>query len=216
MREHQLDTPRTARYVTLGPLDGSHRELWIALHGYGQLARRFARGLATLDDGERLLVAPEGLSRFYLDPSGTKVGTSWMTREDRLSEIADYVRYLDAVLAALPPGSATRPRFTLLGFSQGSATACRWIAQGAARPHRLVIWGGEIPPDLNWTQASRRFQAVDVVLVAGNRDSYATPTAVKGFSRLLETNGVRHRVVRFDGGHELHAPTLEALAAAAP
>ncbi len=215
MRDHQLETSRTARYVTLGPLDGSHRELWIALHGYGQLARRFARGLATLDDGRRLIVAPEGLSRFYLDPGGSKVGTSWMTREDRLNEIADYVRYLDAVLAALPLAPTTSPPLTVLGFSQGSATACRWIAHGAARPQRLLIWGGEIPPDLDWTRALPRLQEAEVVLVAGEQDPYATPEALAGLTTLLVSKGVGHRVLRFGGGHELHGPTLEAIAGSA-
>src|ERR1051325_10016453 len=49
--------------------------------------------------GRRRLVAPEGLSRFYLSERATerRVGASWMTREDRLAEIADYLGYLDAV-----------------------------------------------------------------------------------------------------------------------
>ena len=44
---------------------------------------------APLDDGSRLIVAPEALSRFYLGEvsqrpaSERRVGASWMTREDR-------------------------------------------------------------------------------------------------------------------------------------
>ena len=60
--------PRTARYFTLGPSHGFPRELWYVCHGFGQLARRFIRHFAPLDDGTRMVVAPEGHNRYYLDP----------------------------------------------------------------------------------------------------------------------------------------------------
>src|SRR5882762_5598050 len=117
-----------ARYFTLG--DPAHAEqMWFACHGYGQLAARFLEKLRVLDDGRRYLVAPEGLSRFYLSESPTerRVGASWMTREDRLAEIDDYVRYLDAVYADVF-GSLARAQVTLhaLGYSQGASTVSRW------------------------------------------------------------------------------------------
>src|SRR3989442_12895857 len=83
----------------------------------------------------RLLVAPEGLSRFYVremsEPvADRKVGASWMTREDRLQGIPDYVRYLDAVDAAVWGGVArSRPPGTVRGFLQGPPTPCRRRAQ---------------------------------------------------------------------------------------
>src|SRR5207247_9831140 len=99
VHEHHLSVAKTARYFTLGERSGGGRPVWFACHGYGQLAGRFLEKLRVLDDGTRYLVAPEGLSRFYLSESPTerRVGASWMTREDRLAEIADYVQYLDAV-----------------------------------------------------------------------------------------------------------------------
>src|SRR2546425_9676771 len=73
-------------------------------HGSGQLAARSLRHFEPLADGTRLVVAPEALSRFYLEDTTVpakerKVGATWMTRENRLSEIDDYVRYLDALHA---------------------------------------------------------------------------------------------------------------------
>src|SRR5213592_1979241 len=99
MQEHHIGVTRGARYFALGTSSGEVGEVWFACHGYGQLAARFLEKLRVLDDGRRYLVAPEGLSRFYLSESPTerRVGASWMTREDRLAEIEDYVRYLDAV-----------------------------------------------------------------------------------------------------------------------
>src|ERR671933_2286542 len=107
MREHHLTVTRTARYVTLGDVHDSLRQVWFVCHGYGQLAARFLRHFEDLNDGHRLIVAPEALSRFYVESGpGTRhadvpVGATWMTREDRLSEIADYVSYLDGLYAQL-------------------------------------------------------------------------------------------------------------------
>src|SRR5206468_1825615 len=119
---------RTARYETLGS-ETTAREVWFVLHGYGQLAASFIQAFSVLDDGTRLIVAPEALNRFYLVgvDSGAAaerpVGATWMTREDRDAEIADYVEYLDA-LAAQVLGAVRRgerpPRVIVLGFSQGT------------------------------------------------------------------------------------------------
>src|SRR5881628_787775 len=111
MHEHHLSVSRTARYFTLGERSAAVAEVWFACHGYGQLAARFLEKLRVLDDGTRYLVAPEGLSRFYLSESPTerRVGASWMTREDRLVEIADYVQYLDAVHDEVRAGMRSEP-----------------------------------------------------------------------------------------------------------
>jgi predicted esterase len=200
--------------VTLGPTDGSATEAWFALHGYGQLARGFARGLAPLDDGSRLIVVPEGLSRFYLDGGAGKVGASWMTREGRTDEIADYVRFLDALatqVLPLPPTPTPTP-VHVLGFSQGAATACRWVAIGAVRPTRLILWGGEVPPDLDWDTAGSRFRGLDVALVAGDADPYAGAPALAHQEQTLRSHGATPRVIRFSGGHVLDADILRSLA----
>ena len=162
IHEHHTTIPRTARYYTLGEPGSGITEVWFALHGYGQLAGPFLRELAALDDGSRLIVAPEALSRFYLGgvserPAGERaVGASWMTREDRLAEIDDQVRYLDTVYTEVLEGT-DRARVCVLGFSQGAAAAARWLRFGTARAGRLILWGGEVPPDLDLSAARERF-----------------------------------------------------------
>src|SRR5512140_921459 len=105
--EHHLTVSKTARFALLGDLDGDVSEVWIACHGFGQLARSFIREFMPVAKASRLIVAPEALSRFYLgEVTGAtsvtaRIGATWMTREDRLSEISDYVGYLDAVYRRL-------------------------------------------------------------------------------------------------------------------
>ncbi len=218
MRQHHISVPRTARYFTLGEPGPSIREVWFVLHGYGQIAARFLKAVSALDDGSRLVVAPEGLSRFYLDPAGReKVGASWMTREDRLNEIADYVRFLDAVSAeVLARLEGRAARVHVLGFSQGTATAFRWAALGTAPVHRLVLWGSDVPPDLDLAAARERLAPLDLVLVAGSRDELITPKVLARDEERLRSAGIPYRVVRFDGGHEVDERVLRELADASP
>jgi predicted esterase len=212
MTEHHLSVRRTARYFTLGPAAATAREVWIVLHGYGQLAARFLRAFAPLDDGARCIVAPEGLSRFYVEAGrNDKIGASWMTREDRLAEIDDYVRYLDALHGEVMRGAVAAP-ITVLGFSQGTATAARWLAQGTVTAGRLILWGGEVPPDLDLAAARDRWERTDVTLVVGSEDPFITSKVLARDEQRLSEHGISFRVERFDGGHEIVPDVLERMA----
>ena len=219
LREYHLPVVRTARYWMLGEPGDRVRDVWFVCHGYGQLARRFIAAFEGIGDPSRLIVAPEALSRFYLGgtagPHGAdaKIGATWMTREDRLLEIEDYVRYLDALHGyVLDQLDRARVRVTVLGFSQGAATASRWTTLGDAASHRLVLWGGFLPADLDLNAGAKRLTAMRLTVVLGTRDELVTPAAVEGAKRLLERHGVPSRIVWYDGGHRVDPTVLRALA----
>jgi predicted esterase len=218
MHEHHISVARTARYLTWGAAAAESTDVWFVLHGYAQLAARMARQLGPLERPGRAFVAPEGLSRFYVTDTARapgasrEVGASWMTREDRLAEIADYVAYLDAVYAEVwrprqgPPG-----RVTVLAFSQGVATACRWLAEGGARVQRVILWAGEVPPDLDLAGRRERLAALALTLVVGRRDPLVTPKVLARDTARLTAYGVPFRVLHYDGGHDLDAELLRRL-----
>lgn len=204
---HHLRVQRTARYCTLG--GSSPHNVWVVLHGYGQLAADFIKYFADVATDNRLIVAPEAMNRFYLvqpekAPARDRpVGATWMTREDRASEIADYVEYLDALhdelLAAHVNAGA---RVHVIGFSQGAATATRWVEHGHTHIDRLILWGGALPPEthLNGPDALR---GVPLTFVVGSRDQYITPDVLDAERARLDAAGVHYNVVTFDGGHAI-------------
>ena len=200
-REHRLTVPRSARVFALG--GEAAAEAWVVLHGYGQLASGFLRRFEGIAVPERLVVAPEGLSRFYRDGGAGKVGASWMTREDRDAEIRDYLGYLEQVRAALIPSVP----LTILGFSQGVATASRWVAHSVPPPRRLVCWGGLLPDDIS----APRLAGIPVTFVVGSRDEWAPPGRVEAQAAMLRAAGVAVELVPFDGGHEIAVEVLAAL-----
>lgn len=208
-----LTVPRSARYYTLGGEAGAE-EVWICLHGYSMLARSFIRWFSPAATAHRLIVAPEALNRYYTDHVNRKVGATWMTSEDRLAEIADYVRYLDLLLDEVGAG-AGGPRFEVHAFSQATATACRWVAFGRVRPARLVLWAGGVPPDLDLADHGPALTAANLVLVLGDRDEFISEGRIADEVARLEAAGVRFDLRRFRGGHTIPWPEIERLTSGA-
>lgn len=209
METHRLETARTGRYHTLGDADRA-REQWFLLHGYGQPAADLLASCAELAAPQRLLVAPEALSRFYLRGGTGPVGASWMTREDREHEIADTLGWLDRVAGALD-APHVRARCAL-GFSQGAAAACRWAALGRTRIDRLVLWGGGVPPDVDLARCRARLRGLRLQLVRGAEDRVHDDERLAEDSRRLAEHGIEHDVRAFDGGHAVDGRALRRLA----
>lgn len=214
-RKHHIRVERTARYYTLGEPDPEVREVWFACHGYRQLAGRFARRFAPLDDGARLIVVPEALSRFYLDdgtgPHGpeARIGATWMTREDRENEIRDYVGYLDALYErSFDALDRDAVRVHVLGFSQGTATVSRWAALGRARIDRLILWAGLPAHDLDLESAAEKLAAMDLTFAIGTDDPFSTPRRIEREIARLDGLGIPARMVTYDGGHRLNEEAL--------
>ena len=209
---HHLTVPRTARYLTLGEVEGA-AEIWVVLHGYSMLASGILAWFRPAARPGRLLVAPEGLSRAYFEDHGMRrVGASWMTKEDREAEIEDYVRYLDVLADRLLAGVSDRPRIEVHGFSQGTATASRWVTFGRHRVDRVALWGGGTPPDLDLNRFRSSLGSAPLLLLAGRRDKYLPESAVEAEAARLRAAGVPFELRRYDAGHRVASEPLAELA----
>ena len=213
MTEHHLAVTRSARYYQLGELSDRTRRVWVVCHGYGQLAAYFVRHFAFLVEADptTVVIAPEGLSRFYLNGTDGRVGASWMTRDDRLHEIIDHLGFLDQltdkVLAECPP----EVHLTVLGFSQGTATVSRWLAQARFRPAHLILWAGGFPEDLDPADARRLLESLPLTVVTGTDDEYITPSRIAHLQQQLQQLGATPTLISFTGKHELNRAVLAEL-----
>jgi len=209
---HHLLVPRTARYLTQGEIEGA-AEIWFLIHGYSMLAGSFLRWFEPAARPGRLLVAPEALSRAYFEEKGVRrVGASWMTKEDREVEIEDYVRYLDALAQQVQRGTGGEPRMEVHAFSQGTATACRWVAFGQTRVDRLVLWSGAVPPDLPLDRYGAALTRAGLTMAIGTQDQYIHQQDIDREQARLAAAGLLPVVHRFAGGHRVDAALLRTLA----
>ncbi len=216
--EHHLKVKRTARFFTLGDR-ATAREVWFACHGYGQLAGAFIEGLTTLDDGTRYIVAPEALNRFYTDQSSgahgpdSSVGATWMTREDRMVEIDDYIAYLDELYQhTFDRIDREAVKVIALGFSQGAATVSRWAGMGAAAIDHAIFWGGPLAPDLE-PAALDRLRGTAITFVIGTRDEFINDKSIERERNRLLSSDITFELLRFVGGHRLDHDALRRVAA---
>ncbi|AMM50218.1 hypothetical protein TH61_02180 [Rufibacter sp. DG15C] len=205
-----LSVPRTAHLHQLGTLSPATQHVWVVCHGYGQLAKYFIRHFQGLEDEQTVILAPEGLSKFYLEGFSGRVGATWMTKEERLLEIEDYVRYLDLVWEMVK-SEAPNAKLTVLGFSQGAVTVCRWLAFSAVPCEKLILWAGAFPEDIEYNVLSTTLAHASVYMVYGLQDPFITQERLQTQLDILKSQNIQPVMVPFEGKHELNKEILAQL-----
>ena len=195
----EIKTSKTQRYFTHGDLKKTSK-LLIVLHGYGQLAEHFIRKFHQVPENY-FIVAPEAMHHFYLNGSSGRVGASWMTKEDRINNIADNNEYLNNLVDLLQKEKQFS-ELLVLGFSQGGATAARWNAQ-RKDIDELILWASVLPPDLD---ASSVVNIKNGSFVIGKNDEFYDAAAqAKEISKYRSLN---FEIIEYNGKHDIDADTL--------
>jgi predicted esterase len=216
MEEKQIIFSFKARYYKIGQVTAKTKAIWFVIHGYGQLAQYFIQKFKTLESKDICVIAPEGLSRFYLEQlenagrKNNRVGASWMTRENRLTDISNYLEFLDSIYRTEVSNKSID--VTVLGFSQGSATASRWVTEGKINFDRLILWAGMFPPDMDFNNASTMLKNKKVSLVYGTKDRFITDERFAEMELVTGRLGTTVDKISFDGGHEIDETTLNNIA----
>ena len=207
---HATEVARTAHYASLGKPGSQVRQLWIVTHGYGQLSKTFIRRFIPICDEQTLVIAPEGLSRFYWGGFDGPVVASWMTREDRLDEIADFCKMLDQLYAHYVPQCHPEVEINLLGFSQGTATQVRWIMRSFPKFHRLMLWAGQLPEDLDYQPQLDYFADKKLFFAYGDEDQFITSERLVFMQKVIADAGLQFSEVTYQGGHKVEKEALSA------
>lgn len=208
MRHETIETQRTAHYYQLGLTGTNIRQFWLVCHGYAQVADEFLEHFRCLDDGNTLVVAPEGMNHFYRKGFGGPVGATWMTARHRDSAIRDNARYLaalDAHFSRLLPPDVQK---IVLGFSQGTATVCRWMAARQPHFHHLVLWGGLPPEDLDYRPLADYLADKHLHHVMGDADPFITPERIALFQSIRDRNALTFHEISYSGAHDIPADVL--------
>jgi predicted esterase len=199
--EKHYKAKKTYRYEIQ---EQAHEHLLIALHGYGQLAKFFLRKFQGLQSKGRV-VAPEGPHRFYLQGYSGRVGASWMTKEARELDIQDNLVGLNALLSELQKSYSPK-KITLLGFSQGAATAARWYQQNPSAFNELILWAAVFPPDID---AGSFPTKKPLHFVLGTQDEYYQGEAAQQLLRHYQSMGFK--VHTYAGKHDIDGEVLKRL-----
>lgn len=209
MEHYTLKVEKTAHYYTLGEVTEKTKYLWFVTHGYGQLASSILRKFEGLDTAENVIVAPEGLNRFYWDFKKGIVGASWMTKQDRLDEIEDYSRFLSLVFDDFKSKISGDCKVILFGFSQGCATQIRWILRGSPEFRHLILWGGMLPEDIDYQPFTHLFKDKKIDFVCGDEDEFINLEQINWHLDFAQKQGLKINHIPFKGKHEILTDVLE-------
>lgn len=178
-----------ARVFSFGAINTAE-EVWLLFHGYGQNIPEFFEPFKAFS-AEKTFVVPEGLSRFYQKGIFGKVGASWMTSEERESEIQDQFTFLNKVYKEY---NLENKKLNVFAFSQGAPTAARWIEAFNINTNRLIFWSGNIPEEIakdenNWINKQSpefyigkqdQFATLDIWMKFFNQHKHYTPLLYDG------------------------------------
>lgn len=212
IHEYHITVSRTARYYTLGELNNKTKSIWFLLHGHKQLAKDFILNFRELADDGNYLIAPEGLMRGYIKGDYGDVGASWMTKEDRESDIKDYVNYLDELFEKeIAPHLNQNIKVNALGFSQGAATLSRWLALDKPKIDKAVFWCGSVASDVDFSKQSAEggLKNTEIHLVFGSNDRYYDSNFSNEQVKIITDAGLHPQSYTFNGGHEVNTKLMQ-------
>jgi predicted esterase len=198
---HHIEVLKTARYFSYGNPNAD--SIWFLLHGYGMSAKSMLRTIKFLGKEKHLFIAPEGLSRYYRNGFSGSVVASWMTKEDRSYEIKNYVSYLEKLLLTL---DSSKKSVNVLGFSQGVATASRWVSHSKNHFDKVVLWAGEPASDIEYSSNEHKIGAL--LYVVGKDDPYIEANQLAMIKDRFEVAQMKVQYITFDGKHELNEAIL--------
>ena len=208
--ENHITVQKTARFYTLGELNQNTKHVWMVIHGFRQSAQSFLTEFQPLANDSTFFIAPEALNRFYIDKQGTEVGATWMTREDRVNEIKDYINYLDTLYLNLGLNNY-KGNITALGFSQGASTVTRWLNATQNRVDRAIVYGGEVAPELLPLSETSGLRKTYNYFICGKRDKFITAERLSMAQEAYKA--LNFTEIFFEGGHEINTASLKSLIA---
>ena len=203
--EHKICFKKSFRYEIINDIDNPYIVLYV-LHGYGQLAKFFIQKFKSLNKNI-LIVAPEGMHRFYLEGNYGRVGASWMTKEDRKTDITDNIGWLTSLDEKISKKYNIKKRI-LLGFSQGGSTAIRWRLCNKVFFNALIIWGSDFPPE-DKKKVEILVSDNENYFVIGSKDEYFNEN--KRNELIHEYKLLGFNISTYDGNHDIDIKTVNKL-----
>jgi len=203
--ENTFRHAKTYRYETLNS-ENNPTSVIYALHGYGQLAKYFIQKLKFINKNI-LVVAPEGMHRFYLKGASGRVGASWMTKEAREIDISDNIDWLNALDKEISTSYGIKHRY-LLGFSQGGATAVRWKMNAVNPFHRMIIWASDFPPDMEPKISQLEGESTNHFVIGSEDEFYSEEDQ----NRIISFyKSVDFKISTYLGPHDIDTTILNAI-----
>ena len=209
IKTHHIATPKTARYTAYGELSSKTKYFWFVLHGSNMLSEQMLYKFKDFDPETHFVIAPEGLSRFYVNGFGGEVVASWMTNRDRLEEIHDFSVYCstlyDTYVQKLPDSCKT----IIMGFSQGGVTAMRWLHHLDVTVDFLIPYACWIPEDIDYLTAKTDWNKICKILTYGSEDQFLNEKKIIEIQEICKAGNLDFHNEIYAGDHRVDKKQLK-------
>ena len=95
-----------------------------------------------------------------------------MTKEQRIDEIDDYCLYLEQLTDLITKQAHQKCKIKIIGFSQGTATVSRWMLKTKHKIETLILWGGRIAFDFNFSLFKEKHSETRNYVIFGTEDEF--------------------------------------------
>ena len=208
--KHNISFEFSSSYITCNKLTDNTENIWIVFHGYGQLSKYFIRRFDVLDGDKNYIIAPQGLSKFYVDEDYKNVGASWLTKEDRGSDLLNQQKYLIKLMDELKLKiDFSKIKINLFGFSQGVSALTRLLMNYNMKVNNVIIWAGWVPDEF-FNINKDVLKDTNLFFVVGNKDKYYNNPIIKGY--LKKIKNILNKEIDyfvFNGGHIVDRKVLK-------
>jgi len=208
--KHNISFEFSSSYITCNKLTNNTENIWIVFHGYGQLSKYFIRRFDVLEGDKNYIIAPQGLSKFYVDEDFKNVGASWLTKEDKESDLLNQQKYLIKLMDELKSKiDFSKIKINLFGFSQGVSAFTRLLINYNMKIDNIIIWAGWVPDEF-FNINKDVLKDTNLFFVIGNKDKYYNNPIIKGYiEKFKKTLNKEIDYFVFDGGHIVDRKVLK-------
>ena len=209
IKTHHIATPKTARYTAYGELSSKTKYFWFVLHGSNMLSEQMLYKFKDFDPETHFVIAPEGLSRFYVNGFGGEVVASWMTKRDRLEEIHDFSVYCSTLYNTYVQKLPDFCKTIIMGFSQGGVTAMRWLHHLDVTVDFLIPYACWIPEDIDYLTAKTDWNKICKILTYGSEDQFLNEKKIIEIQEICKAGNLEFHNEIYAGDHRVDKKQLK-------
>ena len=193
-------------YSTLFSLTPTTKRVWLVFHGIGYLSRYFIRIFQELDESTNYVIAPQAPAKYYKDADYKRIGSSWLTKENKETEIQNNLNYIEAVLEQEEiPGHL---ELIVIGYSQGVSISSRWLARKKILPAYFFVISGAFPDELEQEDFNFLISKTKLFHIVGENDPYFEKGNVLKEKKRVASIFKTMQFITHKGGHELQLKSI--------
>ena len=206
LSEKEISYKTINSYSTLNKLTSATQKIIFTCHGMGYLSRYFLKYFKELNSTRYYIIAPQAQSKYYIAPKMKYVGSSWLTKENTLTETNNIINYFDKIFKE---EKINTNHINYVGYSQGVSVIMRFIAKRKIQFDKLLIMSGGIPKELHPNNFMYLKKKSTVYYIYGDKDEYINGEFLNDEIKKIQSLFIKVKIICFEGKHKFNEKIIK-------